>query len=946
MALSFQSELAHKLIERYSGDLSSLVILFPSLRARIFFNDALAQISNRPCWQPRWMTIDEIMESASGLMRGDRVRLISELFNVYKKYHPNETFDKFYFWGEMLIADFDMIDKYLVDARQLLRNLEEIKELEADVSYLTPEQLRIISFWKSIGEGDSLSEQKLRFLNIWRTLPQIYEEYGERLQKLGFAYTGLIYRRAIENIKDNKHIELPNSRFVIAGFNALSECEKRLFKHLSNTPLGAEFYWDYDNYYVKNEEHEAGKFMRDNIMQFPSADAISATNFTDVEKDINSVACVSNVVQCKYVAKILESLDRSMLNKRTAIVLTDENMLIPMLHSMPECVEQVNITMGYPIKNTLAYSLIDQLIDLQLHSRRSDSDMFYHADVQGLLSHPYIKDCCGDIANQRASHILSNRLIFVSGELFVDDGILSVIFCRHDDWLSLAQYLQEVVSQLITAMTSLPLIDIEYLCIVYDEIAKLMHSVEKCEHEVKKNIFVSLLRRHLQTVSMPYEGEPLEGVQIMGILETRNIDFDNVIIVSMNDANFPSDKTSQSSFIPYNLRAAYGIPTPEQHEAMYAYYFYRLIQRAKSVTMLYCSRADEKSTGECSRYIHQLEYESPYKIKKLSVGVDLSVDEISPICVAKGDYEREILNRYLTDDKYSLSPTALFRYVECPLKFYMHSVAKLRTRDEISDTIDALMFGNILHESMQELYGEFVGVTNPDAKIKSRCTLQEVERVVDNKISELIYHSKSCVADDFSGDTILVRDIIVKYIMRGIVNYDTSHSGYTIVGVEDDVEYKFPISQGRSVRLSGRADRIDKLDDGILQIIDYKSGNVPHLEFTGINNLFNGAANERVSNIFQTLLYSMMLHKSKGVESVPTLYFASKMMGKSYSPNIVDVSNPKSRKPVERYSAIAADFEHELTSVLEELFDYDKPFVRCDDADTCKNCDFKTICRR
>ena len=946
MTSSFLGELAHKLVSRYSNDLSSLVILFPSRRARVFFDDALSQLSDAPRWQPQWLTIDDVMERASGLMRGDRIRLITELYKIYVKYHPNEEFDKFYFWGDMLIADFDLIDKYLVDAKQLLRNIEDIKELEADVSYLTPEQLRIISFWKSIGDGDSLSSQKQRFLHIWRTLYNIYEDYRERLKSLGFAYTGMMYRCAVENIERGEEIELPNKRYVFAGFNALSECEKRLFRYLSNSEHGAEFYWDYDDYYVANPSHEAGMFMRDNLHLFPSVDKITSTNFSDTKKNFKSVACVSNVAQCKYVAKLLESLDPQMLDKRTAIVLTDENMLIPMLHSVPECVDKVNVTMGYPLKNTLAYSLIERLFDLQQHGNRRSSDgvdIFYHADVHGLLSHPYLCDSLGGVAKKHDSYILQNRILFVENTLFEEDSLLNVIFSKQKDWKSIAKYMLDVVSELVGLMPSAEPIDIEYLRITYDEIAKVVNSIERCEFDIPLSVFVSLVCRHLQTVTIPYEGEPLEGVQIMGILETRNVDFENVIILSMNDANFPSDKTGQSSFIPYNLRAAYGIPTPEQHEAMYAYYFYRLVQRAKSVTMLYCSRADDKSTGECSRYIHQLEYESPYNITKLSVGVDLSTEEVAPISVAKGEYERSILDKFTTESGAALSPTALFRYVECPLKFYLYSVAKLREQDEISETIDALMFGNILHESMQELYGEFVGMANPMSAIKSKCSREVVEQVVDKKISELIHHSTKSVAERFSGDTILVRDIILKYIMRGILRYDTQQSGFTIRGLEDDIEYKYEISDARHVNLFGRADRIDERADGTLQIIDYKSGSVPHLEFNGVELLFRGEAKDRISNIFQTLLYSMMLHKNHGTESMPTLYYASKMLGDDYSPNIVDVN---SGEVVERYSAIAEDFERELSAVLEELFDYDKPFVQCEDVDMCKYCDYKSICRR
>ena len=933
--------MAERLLERHSGDLSSLVILFPSLRARSFFNSALSSLVTKPTWQPKWTTIDELMESASGLVRGERIRLIAELHNIYVKYHPNEDFDKFYFWGDMLIADFDMIDKYLVDASQLLRNLEDIKELEADVSYLTPEQLRIISFWKSIGDNDSLSEQKRRFLKIWRSLPAIYTEFRERLASLGFAYTGMIYRTAVERIKSDKEINIPKRRYVIAGFNALSESEKHLFDYLSNSEHGAEFYWDYDNYYTDNRSHEAGTFMRDNIKQFPAAEPISSDNFTKIEKDIKSVACVSNVVQCKYAAQLLSELDPKKLDKRTAIVLTDENMLIPMLHSLPESVDKVNITMGYPLKITLAHSLVERLMELQAHSRlRDEKGIFYHVDVLGILSHPYIVDSVGKRAEELYANIVSERLTSIEENLFADDEILSVIFRKHNDCLSLAKYLLEVLGLVGSKLSELDKMHAEYINIAYDEISKTMLSIQQCNKEIKGDIFVSLIRRHLQTVTIPYEGEPLEGIQIMGILETRNIDFENVIILSMTDTNFPSDKTGQSSFIPYNLRAAYGLPTPEQHEAMYAYYFYRLVQRAKSVSMLYCSRADDKSTGECSRYIYQLEYESPYTIKHQSVGVDLSVESVEPIVVEKGDYEQQILSRYLKPGgEHSLSPTALFRYIECPMKFYLHSVAKLKPKDEISDTIDALTFGSILHLTMEALYAEFENEPNPMAEIEKKRKRSIVEAAVDKTIQDILHvDSKS-----FSGDTILVRDIIIKYIMRGIMRYDAASEGFTIKGLEKDVACSYPISNGRTVNISGIADRIDILPNNKIQIIDYKSGNTPHLEFNGLSNLFRGPARERISNIFQTLLYAMILNRNEGLESMPTLYFASKMLSDDYSPKILDKQNGEH---VECYSSYAEEFENELTTVLNELFDFSTPFKQTEDSDACTFCDFKTICRR
>lgn len=941
---TFLKELARILLDRYSGDLSSLNIVFPSLRARTFFVDALAETTDRAVWQPSWTTVDEIMEQMAGITRGERIRLISELYNIYVKYHPKELFDKFYFWGDMLISDFDLIDKYMVDASQLLRNIEEIKELEADVSYLTPEQLRIISFWKSIGDGDSLTEQKKRFLEIWRSLPAIYDEYRKQLISQKIGYTGMIYRLAAERLESGEATIDSDKRYVVAGFNALSESEKRVFDHINKNARGAEFYWDYDSYYVDNASHEAGAFLRDNIRSYPTPEPISNNSFA-TKKRVRSIACVSNVVQCKYIAKLLSELPKEELDKRTAIVLTDENMLIPLLHSLPESVPLVNITMGYPLKNTLVYSFIDRLIELQAHARRrEDITLFYHNDASGLLTHPYITDISPDEAKKALDNIISNHLISVEQSILQGSELLSAIFRLAEGWESLADYIDNILTLLAPTIAAIDEMQGEYLTTAAEELRKCRLSITNCGIKPSVEVFCSLLRRHLQSVSIPYEGEPLEGVQIMGILETRNLDFKNVIILSMTDDNFPGDKTGQSSFIPYNLRAAYSMPTPEEHEAMYAYYFYRLIQRAENVTMLYCSRADERSTGEQSRYIYQLEYESPHTIEKMAVGVDLSLDSNAPIVVEKGAKEQQILNRYLDpESKHSLSPTALFRYVECPLKFYFASIAKLKSSDELSDTIDALTFGNILHETMEDLYGELVGKANPNAEIRRLAERATVSDAVDRTMRRLLMNSREVKSEDFSGDMMLVRDIIIKYILRGIMRYDIANEGYTIDGLEKDVEWQLPLSDNRKVNLFGRADRIDRRADGSLQIIDYKSGNTPHLEYKGMTELFRGKAEDRISNIFQTILYSMILHRKEGLESSPSLYFASKMLSEDYSPMIL---NRTTGDYIERYSDIGEEFESELNATLEELFDYQTPFRQTDDEDMCTYCDFKKICRR
>ncbi len=942
---TFIQELTQRLLTAYSNDLSSLVVMLPSLRARAFFNEAIAEHSSTPVWQPQRTTVGEIMERGSGLVVGESIRLISELFTIYKRYHPNETLEKFYFWGEMLISDFDLIDKYMVDASMLLRNIGDIKEIDADISYLSEEQLRIVAFWRSIGSGKDITEHKKSFLKIWESLPAIYNEFRERLRSLGIGYAGMIYRDTAERIRRGEELAIDKRRFVIAGFNALSASEKILFDYLARREAGAEFYWDYDSYYVDNPSHEAGIFLRDNLSRYAQSVELSHDNFLEREKRLRTIACVSNIVQLKYVARILEELPREELDKRTAIILTDENMLIPLLHSLPEFVERVNVTMGYPVKTTLAYTFVERLAALQQHSRKSgNEEMFYHADVTGLLTHPYIRESVGEHTTELCEKIASQRMVSIPSSLFTDNDILGVIFSRKESWNTIAKYIIEVLTLLSQRLSLASSVEADSLRLVTEQSAMTMRSVEKCGIDLPTDIFLSVLRRHLQHLTIPYEGEPLEGIQIMGILETRNIDFKNVIILSMNDATFPGDRTSESSFIPYNLRAAYAMPTPEQHEAMYAYYFYRLIQRAERVDMLYCSRADEKSTGECSRYIHQLEYESPYNIEKLKVGVDLMPDTTQPIVIEKREKELRILEQYLSPDSdHSLSPTALFRYVECPMKFYFATIAHLRTPDEVSDTVDPLTFGNILHESMQELYTELIGVKNPQQQIVNLRNPQAVSRAVDKVMGEMLFGRDSIAIDDLSGDRQLVRDIIIKYILRGIMRHDIRREGYTISGLEEEVTYRRRLSDGREVKLAGRADRIDEMSDGSLQIIDYKSGAVPHLEYGGMESLFRGKPHERISNIFQTLLYSMMLSHDRKRSATPTLYYASKMLLDGYSEHITDLSTGM---VVYSYATVAEEFESELDGVLNELFDATVPFTQVEDEDMCKYCDYKKICRR
>ena len=955
--VAFVEEVASDLYSRYGREVSRLRILFPSRRAQLFFTDALSRLTDVPIWQPQFESIDRLMTSIAGIEHGERVRLITELYNVYREFHPDEKFDKFYFWGEMLLNDFDAIDKYLIDADVLFANISDLKQIESDLSYITDRQWEVITrFWSVLNDDKDPSLHKQRFLKVWRTLCPVYHRFRERLRELGIGYGGMIQREAVARIEAaGFELEDGGANYVIAGFNALSKCEKRLFDYLAVNRT-TDFYWDYDRYYL-DERQEAGLFLRENLVRFPQSTTFTSQidNLSTRDKQLTSVATASNVLQCKYVNRLLRQMmaDGVPMDKRTAIVLTDENLLQPLLYSMPEGVK-LNITMGFPVRQTVAYSLVERLIELQNRRRESSSSVwFYHSDVLGLLSHPYLSNVLGVEAVSLSREIVDNQRVYIPREELAKSPLLTQLFAPVAEWQQMSDYLLAMIAE---ASRSATMADdalrreAQYLSVVAENIMQLRNSLDQCAVEITLPIYTSLLRRHLQTVRIPFEGEPLYGVQIMGILETRNLDFDNVIILSMNDDNFPGNRASASSFIPYGLRAAYGLPTPEHHEGVYAYYFYRLIQRARNIYMVYCSQSDEKSSGEASRYIRQLDYESGMTIHKVDFGVDINLSTTSSFSIAKQGDVRQKLERFLTDPTASLSPTALYRYIACPMRFYFASVARIRSEEEITEEIDAPMFGTILHEAMRTLYEPLKSAVSTSKAIEA-ITDEQITAAVDRAINENYLHREKATAEDYGGNILLVRDIICRYIRSGILTYDAAHADFRVENIEHEVATPFRFEAGdRSLQVvfKGTADRIDTMDSGMVRVVDYKTG-AQHLEFDGVENLFKGKGKQRQSNTIQTLLYSMMISHSEHRAVMPALYYVRDLGREEYSPQLVEVvpeGRTKTRRPVESYAAYAEEFERHLAETLGELFDFDTPFTQCEDSDTCTYCDYADICRR
>ena len=968
--VTFIEEVASRLYEKYGDDVSSLVMLMPSKRARLFFAEALSKVTVKPLWEPEYASIDDLMCNLSGLRKVDKLRLVAELYKIYARYHE-ESFDEFYHWGEVLVADFDMVDKYMVDASQLFANISDLKELEADLSYLSAEQVAMINrFWQTLAsdKGNLVEESiaKSRFLKVWRSLGDIYETFRLHLRELGVGYMGMIYREAVERLESGA-VELPcDKHYVAVGFNALSKCEQMLLRKMQSGGC-VEFYWDYDGYYVENRFQEAGMFIRENLASFAEAEGVSHDNFRNI-KSVNVLSTSSNIAQCQSVVDILEEIasrNNGRLDKDTAVVLTDENLLMPLLYALPEKfkverfekegreVERplINVTMGYPLRNTLAYSFIERLLALQKNARvgKNGEPTLYHTDVEGLLSHPYVAEASTSQYARLRSEIVKHRLFQVPQSMVATTPLLERIFRKVDGWQGLSDYLMEVVDAVALSSDdgAESAYRAEFLAVVAEALAKLRNVVEQCDIEISEPIYRSLVRRHLQAERVPYTGEPLQGLQIMGILETRNLDFKNVILLSMTDNNFPGSRATDKSFLPYGLRYGFNIPTAEHHEGVYAYYFYRLAERAENLYMLYSSSSDDKSTGEPSRYIRQIEYETDFKINHSNVGVEVSLSENDSIVVDKTPLVFDKLLRF-TRDK-GLSPTAFSTYVKCPLRFYFSSVERLRPEEELEESVDNMTFGNIFHESADMLYSQIVGDANPAERLAQMRSRGEVERCVDRAIAKVYFHREGEPLPELGGELLIIRNIVREYLGANLLNYDIRNHEFVVAETESEVKMCVPIEvegEHYNVNLAGRADRIDSLNNGMLRVVDYKTGK-PHLGYGGIESLFHGypIAGKRESNIINTLLYSMMLSHDRGRDVCPELYYVGSMVKDDYSPRFIETIERKSRT-LEAYSECAEEFEAEVRATLCEMFDRTIPFSQCEEESACQYCDFNSVCNR
>ena len=975
----FLEEVAIYLNRVHGEELHRFCIVFPNIRAGLFFKKYLAQLLDKPVWAPAFRSLNSMMEDISGLTQADRLSLIFHLFQAFRHHRStNESFDDFYFWGEMLLDDFDDIDKHLVDARDLFRNVSDLKEIDLLFDYLSEEQKNAIRiFWQNFNSNvkqQHAASLQTDFANIWSILYPIYETFKQMLLSKSLGYEGMIQREAVRLLREGAATHAPYDKYVFVGFNALTPCESFFFKSLQKQNK-ALFFWDYDDYYLSNTWHEAGMFMRENLRQFPEVSGFSnlkpqTSNFklqtsnlkpqtSNLKLEIISVP--SDTGQAKLAGQLLEEFyagksDENWDWSRAAVVLPDEYMLLPMLSSLPESAGDVNITMGYPFTCTPANSLFERLVSLQQRVRQySDGARFYHNDVCTILNHPYIQRVIPDEAASVVKNIIERNRIYVPQKELSGNELMRLIFKHYTQAREFSEYLLAIVSCIAQHETRTaqpetklnPTLETEYLYCLYNALTRIHEVVNMNEIDMDARVFCRLLRKVFASLKIPFKGEPLKGLQLMGMLETRTLDFDHVIILSMNEGIFPKANPKQS-FVPYHLRKGFGLTTSERHDAVSAYLFYRLIQRATNVRLIYNSAATDNNTGEMSRFLSQLIYEPVFNVRQRNFTFRVNIDRNISIVKERTEKARHILNMYTaeTGEKRKLSPSALNSYLDCRLKFYFRYVDGLKERDELIDEIEYSVFGKLLHKTMELMYRPYLN-TEITAEIFTHIQKDRnrIQKNLYRAFAEDYFFTEQVTESDITGRNIIIREVLLKYIMR-ILEIDRQYAPFTILSLEEPLDVDIPIRNPEGVvatrlHMHGFIDRLD-LSGNSLRIIDYKTGNAQR-NFTGVADLFDRTKSGNHA-VLQTLVYACMTRIARKEYSrfSSCLYIVKELFKENYDPHIHISRKP----PINDYNEVAAEFETELNQLLYEMFLSDTPFTQTDNIKNCQICPYADICHR
>ena len=957
---SFLKLVAADLYKHTKGNLAHTAVVFPNKRAGLFFNEYLAQESDSPIWSPAYVSISELFRSLSPWEVGDPVKLVCELYKIFRREtQSTETLDDFYFWGEMLISDFDDADKNKVDTDKLFSNLQDLRNIMDDYTFIDDEQEEAIRQFFQNFSIERRTALKERFISLWDVLGNIYKGFRESLASQNIAYEGMMYRHVIEHLDVDK---LPYEKYVFVGFNVLNKVEHTLFTQLKDAGK-AVFYWDYDEFYMKENRqavtHEAGEFIRRNLRDFPSP--LSGELFKNLSKpkEVHYIASSTENAQARYLPQWIRN-NLTTPEKETAVVLCNEALLQPVLHSLPAEVKHVNITMGFPLSQTPVYSFLIALLELHTHGFNFKSGRYTFQSVVTLLKHPYTRQLTGQAELLEKELTRNNRFYPLPGELGKDE-FLTRLFTPLSGNLNLCIRLSETLQQvagIYQANTSgtedtdaFNQLYRESLFKAYTTINRFRTLIEEDELTVQSETFRRLLVKVLSATNIPFHGEPAIGMQVMGVLETRNLDFRHLVLLSVNEGQLPKSG-GDSSFIPYNLRKAFGMTTIEHKIAVYAYYFYRLLQRAERITLIYNTSSDGLNRGEWSRFMLQFLIEWPHPITRQFLEAGQSPQGTSPITVEKTpDVMRQMQSLFdvRANPKAKFSPSALNYYLDCPLKFYYRYVAGLSAPDEVSAEIDSATFGSIFHYAAEHIYkdltthGKVINKEALETLLRNDVKLQDY---VDTAFKKLFFNVPQNEKPEYNGVQLINSAVIARYLKQLLQN-DLRYAPFTFIASEMEVDEPIDIQTPKGViksRIGGIIDRMDS-KDGTLRIVDYKTGGdadtPPHVESLFIPD------KKRSNYVFQTFLYAaIMCRKQPTMKIAPALLYIHRAATETYSPVIQMGESRKPKEAVEDFSKYEKEYRERLQGLLEEIFNPEKSFTQTEIIEKCTYCDFKALCKR
>lgn len=948
------------MLAKWGTDMSRIVVVFPNKRAALFMNEYMARMAGKPMWSPAYTTISELFGKHSEYVVGDSIKLVCDLHKSFVKCTGiDETLDHFYGWGQLLLTDFDDIDKNMADADKIFCNLKDIHELD-DLSYLTDEQRELLKRFFANFSHDQETELKKRFLSLWSHFGDIYHDYNQRLRNQGIGYEGAIYRE----VATRKDIEFEYDTYIFVGFNLLQKVEQELFANLKKAGK-AHFYWDFDTYYMPRNNsaytNAAGKYIAMYLEDFPNElDVCSADIYQNMRrpKDVSFVMASTENIQARYASQWLREEGRCLAGRKTAVVMCDEAILAPIIQSLPPEADKVNITSGFPLGMTPIASFVSLLLDTYTSGIAGKGTCYRAQYASKLLRHAYtryISDKANDVyATIKEQHLVypDHATLTMNGE---DQGLALLFKTINIGNVHLLHHVETIIKLIgVNAKDTEDAFLQESVFRMYTIINRLEQLAANGDMDVDINTLRRLIKQLIAAATIPFHGEPVVGIQIMGVLETRNLDFKHLLLLSCNEGNMPKG-VNDSSFIPYAIRKAHGLTTIDNKVAIYSYYFHRLLQRAEDITIVYNNTTDNGHTGEMSRFMLQMMVDGQQKIKHYNLLADNSPIAHKPKSVSKAGSIKEKL-----DGMKSLSPSAINRYIKCPLMFFYQYVASIKEPDCEDDVVDNRMFGNIFHKSAQLIYDESMSHNNgriEKASIQKYLNTKGLlESIVDRAFNEELFKVKNSMRSPYyNGLHLINRKVLIEYL-RQLLHSDQRTAPFEMLALEDavytQIAFETEDNNVRKIRIGGIIDRLDRVTDArtgvsTIRVVDYKTGIQATRKIKEIEEIFSdmNISQKHSDYYLQAILYSLIVdnstkyNKQKDCVS-PALLFVKQASKENYDP-VLEIDSQK----IANVREYKVEFEQHLKEVLHDIFNTNLPFTPTTDNTRCDKCAYRRICK-